>query len=84
MSFRVRSKHPRSVYLAGRKFAHGGKGQTLSESELKALVELKDGGVEVGRLAFTSGVLELVDEENGKALSVEDFEALFPEEQPAG
>lgn len=84
MSFRVRSKQPRPVYLGGRKFAYGGKGQTLSDDELKKLVDLKDGAVKVGRLAFTSGVLELVDDKDGKALSVEDFEALFPEEAPAG
>lgn len=54
---RVRSKHPRAVYLLGRKFSHD-VGQTLTDSEFAAFRATK-----AGELALETGVLELVGDD---------------------
>lgn len=84
MSFLVRAKLPGApVYAGGRKFSHGGKGQRLDDKALAALVGLTDGAVKTGRLLFLTGRLELVDAKTDKALSVTEFQALFPDEAPS-
>jgi hypothetical protein len=70
------------VYVAKRKFTHGGKGQKLTEAEVTELVATKDGAVKVGRLLFLTGRLELAHDD-GKALSVEEFQTLFPDDEPS-
>ncbi len=78
----VRAGFPGAVYVGGRKFAHGGKGQRLTDAELEKLIATKDGAVKVGRLQFITGRLVLAHDD-GKVLSVEEFQTLFPDDEPS-
>lgn len=81
MIVRVKLPGP-PVYIAGRKFAHGGKGQRLNDADLEALIATKDGAVKTGRVLFLTGRLELAHDD-GKALTVEEFQTLFPDDEPS-
>lgn len=86
MTFFVRAKQPRPVYVAGRKFAHGGKGQELTEAEFRAFYATKapdNKAIDIVKLNIESGALEVLGDD-GKVIPFADLEVLFAPEAPQG